>query len=118
MPPTHAAQLTCKNASSLGGPAVPWSPVNNCTRYPVASAAQALLYTLRALSQHGVPCGVTVLIVDTLEMIYVTHGNCDRMTEARSPAEAGQQIVGRLAEECIEWPPRFRPAELRILGLS
>src|ERR1700686_1298458 len=56
-------------------------------RYPVGPAAQALLYTLRTLPQHGVPYGVTVLVVDTLEMVYVTHGNSDGMTETRRPRD-------------------------------
>jgi hypothetical protein len=63
-------------------------------RYPVSSAAQALLYALRTLPQHGVPCGVSVLVIDTFEIVYVTHGNRDGMPETRSPQDL-PRIVNR-----------------------
>ena len=39
-------------------------------RNPIRSTAQALQNTLRALLQHGVSRGMTVLVIDALEMIY------------------------------------------------
>ena len=45
------------------------------------------------LSKHGVPRGMPVLVIDALEMIYVTHGYRDRSTKTRSPRDLSRIVT-------------------------